>query len=253
MSQAGITDIQNCNDPTLYIGNINTSDSCTFTLNNGTTSGNTVIVFCQFGGVNDVNPTVTVTDDKSNSYTEVPNTHQYYNGDAQGGSIFYASNVAAGAKTIKCNYSPNANYISIIAHEYSGLVASNVVDTSAGSGGGSPGLQTGSGTNNASVGPMSTTVDGDFIYVGYIDTQNYYTPTAGTNSLNYNIITNLASSAAQVDEYAIQTTHGSVTGSITDNTSGHYYTMSMVAFKTRYPTPTWNIGGTVATGGTVKF
>jgi hypothetical protein len=220
VSFAGITHVQQCTDTAKYTGASSPPDSCTFPV--AVTAGNTIIVTCQWG--DSITSVPSATDNKGDTFLEATNTNQYFG--TQGIDIFYFPNAPSGVTSVTCNYSGVPDFLSVMAHEYSGLAKSNVLDISTGTSG-----TTSSINYSALVGPMTTTVNGDLIYVVLEDATNAFTPTAGTNSLNYALKADLSSSADIADEDAIQTLAGAVTGSMTDSNNGDDYSISMAAFK----------------------
>jgi chitodextrinase len=87
-------------------------------------------------GWNDANShTVTVTDSKGNAYTRAVGPTVHGSGVSQ--SMYYASNIAAGANTVTVVFSPAAAFPDVRILEYSGILAANVVDAVNGSSGNS--------------------------------------------------------------------------------------------------------------------
>ena len=118
-------------------------------LPNGTLAGNCIIVAFQYASAS---PAISVTDDKGDTYISGV-THTDYN---QIVNIYYALNVAAGARVITISFSgATPNYVTGMASEFNNIATSSAIDASTSA--------DGSGTTIAA-GSMTTIAAGDLIY-----------------------------------------------------------------------------------------
>ena len=196
-------------DPT---GNTHTSLSATFGLN--TTSGNAIIVGVTYGNVD---PTITVTDSRSNTYAQAIKTYDIRH--SQGVAIFYAVNIAGGAShAVTVNFSSGTNYLGLGIHEYSGVAALDAVSGN-----------TGSGTSLSS-NPATTTANGDLAFgIGVEDSfGNSDTLTSGSG---YTKRVDLANVAGYADADQVQATAGAISCTWTLSPSGRDWIADIATFK----------------------
>ena len=92
--------------------------SCT--LPQPTQGGNLLVVSCGYGSQD-----VTVTALANNSVGFVEAVRQYSSGKSQGLRLFYLANAPAGITAVTCAFASPADYVSILAHEYSGVATNN--------------------------------------------------------------------------------------------------------------------------------
>lgn len=217
-----ITIVQPLTTPTYVQGNIRSfgsgaSTSLAVTLPNNVGSGNLVIV--SFGGAGD-GIEVTVTDDKSNSYSLVSKT-------TAGGytwASFYALNITNSPKIVTASYG-SSSYITMVVDEFSGIATSNALDGYA-----INGNQTGVNTTNGITSTaITTTADGDLIYGSVVNL-------VGSSTLTKTSTFTQAQVSGQDfnTEYRIQSTKGSVAATWTGTTQDQFSSF-ILAFKAATP------------------
>jgi len=175
------------------------------------TLGNTLIVFVT-GAPNSSGPSAFgVSDSQGNTWTAATSLY----GLASGNNpiqIFYASNCKAGANTVTVTATGDTMFFFTAAvHEYSGLSNSSPVDVTA---------SANSATGSVSVGPITTTVANDLLFV--VAAPNTSTTSAGSG---FTLRCNLSGFSTEDGPAA---TAGSYTGTMT--TAGGW-SAQIVAFK----------------------
>jgi hypothetical protein len=130
------------------------------TLASPVASGDAVIVtFCgTSAGAN----TMSVTDDKSNTYTVQYQFGAFPDSAASNYAcaVAYALNVTNAPQTITATANVGLSFLTIVADEFSGVKASGAVDGSAGQAVNNPGT----GTDAVTSGSLTTAANGDLIY-----------------------------------------------------------------------------------------
>lgn len=202
--------IQHVTGPT--VSNLG-ADSYKLQLPNPTLSGNCVIVAVTTGSSN----TISVSDDKSNSYTSVTSVtgNQFC-------QVFTALNVTAGATVITCSFNATQNDVQALASEFNNIATSSAGD----------GSHTASGTATAvAAGSFTTTTAGDLIYhVGWQDSGGITTTSVTQGTSPFKLIsvdlqnTGIGSMAAQ---YQIQASAGAINASYTQAPSAHFDTIAI--------------------------
>lgn len=225
------------------------SISCTLS---ATTAGNALVFACGWG-TNDQVPTGS---DGGDTFAAATNA-KIFNGNNQGLAIVYASNITAGKTTMTCNYSPSSNFVSIMAHEYSGLATTSMFNI----GNARSNAAVGTGANANATAAMTTTTDGDLIYINTLETSTGSGDTcaAGTNSLTFTERQDQCSAFGQDAADAVQATQGSVTGSFTISPGARTWDIAMAAFRPAAVTATGgsflgvNILGTLNNQGNLNL
>jgi hypothetical protein len=158
-AQAAITNVQNASS-NQYVYNSSSIQSAAFP--NNTVSGDTIIVFEQYGAAG-ATPTG-CSDSQGNAYTQVLNV--FDSGMTQGVTLYYAANIVGGATpTVTCTFN-NANYLSMSIHEYGGLASSNVLDTA------SSIDYSGDEVGAMQTSAISPATSGDLIFAGLVEVRN---------------------------------------------------------------------------------
>jgi hypothetical protein len=172
------------------------------TIANGTTlAGNAIVVGMTCDNSN--SPTVTVSDDAGNAYTQASTATD--NTKLQISKVFVALNVRAGASVIRIKVSSRSAFCSGMATEFSNIALTNAVDCSH--------AAVSSGSVTVSSGSCTTTANGDLIYQ-YM-TRNCGSPTtyvSGGSPFSFLSVDRNDGHAAQ---WGIQQTAGSVDPHIT--------------------------------------
>src|SRR5712692_7522949 len=196
-------------DPT---GTTHTAFSATFGAS--TTSGNAIIVGVTYGNVD---PTITVTDSRGNTYARAIKTYDIRH--SQGVAVFYAVNIAGGAShVVTVNFSSGTNYLGLGIHEYSGLSALDAVSGNTGSG-------TSLSSNSA-----TTTANGDLAFGNGVEDSfgNSDTLTPGSG---YTKRVDLANAAGYADADQVQATAGAISSTWTLSPSGRDWIADIATFK----------------------
>ena len=150
------------------------------------TAGNAIVVACQFQG----EPTLTITDNKSDSYK---NAEVYYN-SANNQSIVIAEafNVAAGAYNLTATWSAETSQFACVSSQIANVIAAD------GAGAGNEG----SGTS-ATAGSMTPTASGDMVYQVVASLSGRFAQKSFTAGSQSNIAWNLESADLE-DGMAVQ-------------------------------------------------
>lgn len=120
-------------------------------------SGNTVIVAAAGNVSSGGQPTISITDDKSNTYTlETSQTNGWDAAQNTWLQVFVASGITNGPTTITLSTSAPAAFIRMILEEWSGIASTNFIDGN--------NIQLQSGTNSLSSGNFTPAVSGDLIW-----------------------------------------------------------------------------------------
>jgi hypothetical protein len=176
-------------------------------------SGNILCVSVGHAGT----PSVTVTDDQSNTYTFVDNL--YDGTQVYSFSTFYALNIINAPQTITATFGASTQYASILVDEFSGVAASSALDGHS--------INNGPNTTGNHSGACTTTVNGDLVYGSAVNESGSGDITAGpgfTQALHI--------SSAFVTEYLIQGTASSSTEStITVGNPIDYFITAVMCFK----------------------
>lgn len=198
--------------PTAFVqsGSAVGTTSATVTLGAAVTSRNSLTVLWQASNAAD---TGTVSDNGSPAATwnAVDSLIDTPNGDAYGSS--YAQNVTGAPTTITVTVG-TGHSVRVLVHEIGGAATSGGLDGHAAN------LQTnpGTATDAVTVGPITTTVNGAYIFVGTYDGVSFnqtITPGTGfTGRLNPGL-----GGAAQRTEDLVQTNAGAITGTFTQSAS----------------------------------
>ena len=235
--------------------------TCTFASN--VTAGNAIIVYADSSDGASA-PTYTNamgTDGGSpaDSFTLLGQVNDTNTSEEQYGGLWYTTGSAGGFKTVTIKFSTISGltgYSRIVAFEVSGL-ASNGADV------GNTNIVHGTGgsssNNGDTSGQFSTNNNGELIVAAFGDIYDGGTWTAGTSPLTFTIPANGQDSTAIVAmEYAIQTTKGSITPAITNNTTDGYIAMGW-SFKaaggnayTATPSETNTVSDTLSRAATLK-
>jgi len=208
--------------PTLvqHVSTPNTHNSLASVFNvvlpNKTLAGNAIVVAFQisFGGT-----VKSVTDNQGNKYTAGPSTGSQC-------FMYYTLGATAGVTRITVTLSTTGAYFSAVAAEFAHVATATAADGSNGA----------NSSNNSvstwSTAPISTTADGDLLYyVGFdLSYSNMGTPPdfSGVATLG----AGLKFAAADLQEgafaaYTVQSTHGSVTPSLTVNAPRRYGALAL--------------------------
>ena len=193
----------------------------TLPLPNPTLSGNLLIVSV---ATDNPAPTVTVSDNKNNAYTPGPSGSG--NENLQ---LWYATGSTAGVDTITVTISPATAYVQVVFSEFYNVTTSSAAD------GMCTGLS-GLSTTVACSSAITTSSNGDLIYqVGWAD--GGVVPTSWNQGsspwafLSGGVdIASGSSIGGFAAQYQIQTTHGSITPSMTTAPSTQFDTMA-IAFR----------------------
>lgn len=195
------------------------------------TAGNTLIlaIGCQAG------LTITGISDTVNGSWPAAIISSIWNSSISQSLLYYYPNTAAGPLTITVNLSGNSQNFYVDVSEFSGILSANAVDGSATANV----ANSTSGTNNATAATYTSSVDGDLIFAwgNYLEGPLV----AGTG------YTNISGGHASA-EYTVQSTHGSITPTFTDQFgSGDGYDILVAGFKASSTQPLINAFS--ATGG----
>lgn len=145
------------------------------TLTNTVGSGNAVMGGFQFFAAS--LPTISVTDDKSNTYT-VPDTIAFTGAGSAWGCSFELANITNAPKTITVTFGASVSFARIIADEFSGVATASALDVHTGK----DDANVLSGTDTISSGATAgAAASGDLVYgVMVAGTTMNTPPTAGT-------------------------------------------------------------------------
>lgn len=170
-------------------------------------AGNTIVVYAIWDNAGPAS----ITDTQGNHFVSVSAPVNWGNGYRA--EVFYATNIAAGADTVKATFATPATIFGVIyAHEYSGISATYPVDVIASASGSSATLNSGVAT---------TTSANDLIFAAGVS--DNIVMNAGTGftarDLNYGNITE-DKTAASIGSYSATATH-----------NGNQWGMQMVAFR----------------------
>jgi chitodextrinase len=178
-------------------------------------SGNCIIVGVSWD-TNGVTPTIT--DDKNNIYTAGPSTSD----GNQAIGIWYLLNVTNGPRVIRARFSIPTPSISLTASEFYNIATASVSDGTSGG--------TGASGDSVATGPISTTVDNDLIWQFGIQ-RSGVAMTKWTPAPNWNLIVPDIQETGQAAQYVIQTSHGSITPTLTQSPATHAWVTVAMAFK----------------------
>ncbi len=162
----------------------------------------------------------TPTDTAGNTYVDSGAGEVAYGSTTATIRLYYCSSCKAAAKGNTVT-STGAYGITII--EFSGCQAASSVDVNTKT---ANGVTVGAGGQNMIVGPMTTTKNGDLIFV-------WQTNQNGNATTNTNWISTQNSAGGGLWQYQIQTVAGPITSTMSDNTASDNYCMIMAAFKHR--------------------
>jgi chitodextrinase len=188
--------------------------SYTISLPDGTQAGNCVVV----GVTAESARTITVSDDRSNTYNLGNLTTDTRN--SQVAAVFYALNVAAGARTITISFSTSAAGVGAVVSEFYNVATAGAMDGNSGN--------FNSGTSVAA-GSITTTADNDLIYqFAAIDSG---TATSFTQGASPWILLSADVLQGQVAQYGVQTTHGAINPTLPQSPSANSWVTSAIALK----------------------
>ncbi len=186
---------------------ISAGSSVPVSFNNPVKAGNTIVVYAIWDNAG----SASITDTLGNHFVSVSAPVSWGNGYSA--QIFYATNLAAGADTVKAAFATPATIFGVIyAHEYSGISASNPLDVIASASGSSATLNSGVAT---------TTSANDLIFGAGVSDNNVTKAGTGftARDLDYGNITE-DKTAASIGSYSATATH-----------NGQQWGMQMVAFR----------------------
>jgi hypothetical protein len=186
------------------------------------TAGDAILAAVTFD-VSNGSRTFTCSDNRGNSYVTLD--LRVNNSETQAMGVCYALNAKAGSTTVTATFKPSnttAGARSIAIAEYSGVATASAIDGNLVSGD-SP--SSGTSSNGATSGSVTTSQDGDLIFGAVTDTESGSTISAGTG------FTARSESANEVIiQDKVQTTAGSVASTATFG-SNHHYISALVALK----------------------
>jgi beta-lactam-binding protein with PASTA domain len=186
---------------------ISAGSSVPVSFNNPVKAGDTIVVYAIWDNAG----SASITDTLGNHFVSVSAPVSWGNGYSA--QIFYATNLAAGADTVKAAFATPATIFGVIyAHEYSGISASNPLDVIASASGSSATLNSGVAT---------TTSANDLIFGAGVSDNNVTKAGTGftARDLDYGNITE-DKTAASIGSYSATATH-----------NGQQWGMQMVAFR----------------------
>ena len=183
-----------------------TTNSVAFTSAN--TAGNLIVAYVLWSNAG----TATVTDTRGNTYAAVAAATKWNNSNWSS-QVFYATNVAAGANTVKATFGTTINSFGILyVHEYSGMDTVNPLDVT----------KSAAGTSSAmSSGAATTTSSNDLIFGAGASIQN-------VNQAGIGFTTRSNDYGNRTEDMTVTVT-GSYAATATQN--GNAWVMHMVAFK----------------------
>jgi chitodextrinase len=178
-------------------------------------SGNCIIVGVSWD-TNGVTPTIT--DDKNNIYTAGPSTSDGH----QAIGIWYLLNVINGPRLIRAMFSIPTPSISLIASEFYNIATTSVSDGTSGG--------TGAGGGSVATGAISTTADNDLIWQFGMQ-RGGVAITKWTPASNWTLICPDIQETGQAAQFVTQTSHGSITPTLTQFPATHAWITVAMAFK----------------------
>ena len=184
-----------------------------------TASGNLIVVAASWDGCGNAE----ITDNKSNSYAAAT-VKQQGPGAIICSQIFYAENITGGAShtiTISAT-SGTVEFIKLVAHEVSGAATSGALDQNA------------SGTSSGasqSVGPVTTTTDGQYIFAtASEESQSNNNFSASGSFTERETADDAGSWQTQTQDY-VQPSAGSISATWTASSGSSQSTVQMATFK----------------------
>ncbi len=223
-AHAAITNVQNASS-NQYVYNSSSVQSAAFP--NSTVSGDTIIVFEQYGAAG-ATPTG-CSDAQGNVYAQVLDV--FDPGMTQGIALYYAANIVGGATpTVTCTFN-NANYLSMSIHEYSGLASSKVLDTAASFD------YSGDAVGAIQTAVITPTTSGDLIFAGLVEVRNGVGDTCSPSGDFISRVNQCVVDGFIAEDY-VEPIAAAISASATlTPTSGHYLA-GIVAFRAAASSPT---------------
>lgn len=185
---------------------------------------NGLVVGCVTNRLSD-SATVSVSDDKSNTYTVGTAVSQ----NDMTVTPFYLENIDNGPTVITVTFSTSTAFRSVIVHEASGVATSSALDQATGQAQAAPGT----GTDAVSSGSVTTTTNGQYIFGATAVTNSFPASqqfTAGTGYTEREETTADSAGVNMASEDQIQTSAGSIAATFTQ-ASGNGTVTHILTFK----------------------
>src|SRR5438552_1121030 len=186
-------------------------NSYTVRLPNATLSGNSMVVAVQQDSGTGL---LSVSDNKGNLY----NLAKANNDGSQMVSVYYASNIIAGAQTITLSFSASgANYVSAVAAEFYNVAPASALDGASASS---------AVSTSVTAGTLTTTADNDLIFQYATEDSDGGNTTWIAGSSPW---TMLAADYfdAQAAQYQVQSTHGAVNATFNQGSSKKFNSVAI--------------------------